>query len=164
MEKRTGVRFPASHLNLSPASKSRYGWKIATATLILKTTNQPNLWTLLFQLASVWHPCTLISSWNFVSCVPGLLTLSPASLNMRARATLRGRRGRAVTPYIYILKMTNNKSIPTPDVISVKYYIIGPFCHLCFIDFPSAHVFVIWGEFYCYKVTSGNLPLVRHNY
>ena len=30
--------------------------------------------------------------------------------------------------------------------------------------FPSAHVFVIDGEFYCYKVTSGNLPLIRHNY
>ena len=26
---------------LSPASKSRYGWKIAKSTLILKTTNQP---------------------------------------------------------------------------------------------------------------------------
>ena len=25
---------------LSPASKSRYGWKIAKSTLILKTTNQ----------------------------------------------------------------------------------------------------------------------------
>ena len=28
---------------LSPASKSRYGWKIAKSTLILKTTNQPIL-------------------------------------------------------------------------------------------------------------------------
>ena len=27
---------------LSPASKSRYGWKIAKSTLILKTTNQAN--------------------------------------------------------------------------------------------------------------------------
>ena len=26
---------------LSPASNSRYGWKIAKSTLILKTTNQP---------------------------------------------------------------------------------------------------------------------------
>ena len=26
---------------LSPASKSRYGWKIAKSTLVLKTTNQP---------------------------------------------------------------------------------------------------------------------------
>ena len=26
---------------LSPASKSRYDWKIAKSTLILKTTNQP---------------------------------------------------------------------------------------------------------------------------
>ena len=26
---------------LSPASKSRYGWKIAKSTLILKATNQP---------------------------------------------------------------------------------------------------------------------------
>ena len=26
---------------LSPATKSRYGWKIAKKTLILKTTNQP---------------------------------------------------------------------------------------------------------------------------
>ena len=26
---------------LSPASMSRYGWKIAKSTLILKTTNQP---------------------------------------------------------------------------------------------------------------------------
>ena len=26
---------------LSPASKSRYGWKIAKSTLIPKTTNQP---------------------------------------------------------------------------------------------------------------------------
>ena len=26
----------------SPASKSRYGWKIAKSTLLLKTTNQPN--------------------------------------------------------------------------------------------------------------------------
>ena len=26
---------------LSPASKSRYGWKIAKSTLILKTINQP---------------------------------------------------------------------------------------------------------------------------
>ena len=61
-------------------------------------------------------------------------------------------------------KMTNYKSITTPDVISVKYYIIGHSCHLCFIDFPSACVFVIDGEFYYYKVTSGNLPLIRHNY
>ena len=29
---------------LSPAFKSRYGWKIAKSTLILKTTNQPNDW------------------------------------------------------------------------------------------------------------------------
>ena len=29
---------------LSPASKSRYGWKIAKSTLILKTTNQPTHW------------------------------------------------------------------------------------------------------------------------
>ena len=28
-------------LSLRPASKSRYGWKIAKSTLILKTTNQP---------------------------------------------------------------------------------------------------------------------------
>ena len=28
---------------LSPASKSRYGWKIAKSTVILKTTNQPNI-------------------------------------------------------------------------------------------------------------------------
>ena len=28
---------------LSPASKSRYGWKIAKSTLILKTTNQPTI-------------------------------------------------------------------------------------------------------------------------
>ena len=27
----------------SPAPKSRYGWKIAKSTLILKTTNQPSL-------------------------------------------------------------------------------------------------------------------------
>ena len=29
---------------LSPASKSRYGWKIAKSTLILKTTNQPTIY------------------------------------------------------------------------------------------------------------------------
>ena len=28
---------------LSPASKSRYGWKIAESALILKTTNQQSL-------------------------------------------------------------------------------------------------------------------------
>ena len=28
---------------LSPAYKSRYGWKIAKSTLILKTTNQPTI-------------------------------------------------------------------------------------------------------------------------
>ena len=28
---------------LFPAPKSRYGWKIAKSTLILKTTNQPSL-------------------------------------------------------------------------------------------------------------------------
>ena len=28
---------------LSPASKSRYGWKIAKSTLILKTTKQPTI-------------------------------------------------------------------------------------------------------------------------
>ena len=39
-------------------------------------------------LASVRRPSTLISIWTFVSCVRGLLSL--ASLNMRARATLRG--------------------------------------------------------------------------
>ena len=39
-------------------------------------------------VASVRRPRTLISIWNFVSCVRGLL--SPASLNMRARTTLRG--------------------------------------------------------------------------
>ena len=33
---------------LSPASKSRYGWKIAKSTLILKTTNQPIEYTFLF--------------------------------------------------------------------------------------------------------------------
>ena len=37
-------------------------------------------------VASVRRPCTLIAIWTFVSCVRGLL--SPASLNMRARATL----------------------------------------------------------------------------
>ena len=37
-------------------------------------------------VASVCCPCTLIAIWTFVSCVRGLL--SPASLNMRARATL----------------------------------------------------------------------------
>ena len=40
------------------------------------------------KVASVRRPCTLISVLTFVSCVLGLL--SPASLNMRARATLRG--------------------------------------------------------------------------
>ena len=39
-------------------------------------------------LASVRRPRTLISILTFVSCLRGLL--SPASLNMRARATLRG--------------------------------------------------------------------------
>ena len=39
-------------------------------------------------IASVRRPCTLIAVWTFVSCVRGLL--SPASLNMRARANLRG--------------------------------------------------------------------------
>ena len=39
-------------------------------------------------VASVRRPSTLISILTFVSCVRGLL--SPASLNMRARATLRG--------------------------------------------------------------------------
>ena len=38
-------------------------------------------------LASVRRPRTLISIWTCVSCVRGLLR--PASLNMRARATLR---------------------------------------------------------------------------
>ena len=33
---------------LSPASKSRYGWKIAKSTLILKTTNQPT------EIISLW--------------------------------------------------------------------------------------------------------------
>ena len=32
---------------LSPASKSRYGWKIAKSMLILKTTNQPTTSTLI---------------------------------------------------------------------------------------------------------------------
>ena len=46
---------------LSPASKSRYGWKIAKSTLILKTTNQPrnahvnmNFLTLLVQKSWPW--------------------------------------------------------------------------------------------------------------
>ena len=39
-------------------------------------------------LASVRRPRTLIAIWTFVSCVRGLL--SPASLKMRARATLEG--------------------------------------------------------------------------
>ena len=30
--------------------------------------------------------------------------------------------------------------------------------------FQSAHLFVFDSEFYCYKVRSGNLPLIRHNY
>ena len=37
---------------LSPASKSRYGWKIAKSTLILKTTNQP-------KYGQVWFPLCL---------------------------------------------------------------------------------------------------------
>ena len=41
----------------------------------------------LAELASVRRPRTLISILTFVSCVRGLL--SPASLNMHARATLR---------------------------------------------------------------------------
>ena len=43
---------------------------------------------LMCTLASVRRPRTLISILTFVSCVRGLL--SPASLNMRARATLQG--------------------------------------------------------------------------
>ena len=39
-------------------------------------------------IASVRRPRTLISILTFVSCVRGLL--NPASLNMRARLTLRG--------------------------------------------------------------------------
>ena len=37
---------------LSPASKSRYGWKIAKSTLILKTTNQP---TNVFRSFWLWY-------------------------------------------------------------------------------------------------------------
>ena len=81
-------------------------------------------------VASVRRPCTLIAIWTFVSCVRGLL--SPASLNMRARANLH--RGRDITPYIY-LKPTNNKSIPTRDIFTIKYYMNGHSRHLCFIDF-----------------------------
>ena len=51
---------------LSPASKSRYGWKIAKSTLILKTTNQPNI-TLRFQDNKqnfrgivTWHKYTIM--------------------------------------------------------------------------------------------------------
>ena len=65
----------------------------------------------------------------------------------------------------YLHKMTNNKSIPTPDVISVKYYIIGHSCTpVLYRFFSSARVFVIDDEFYCFKVTSGNLPFIWHNY
>ena len=77
-------------------------------------------------LASVRRPRTLISILTFVSCVRGLL--SPASLNMRARATLRG--------VVLLLRIpTNNKLIPTRDVFSIKNYINGHSWHLCFIDF-----------------------------
>ena len=50
---------------LSPASKSRYGWKIAKSTLILKTTNQPTnlpFWKIkqfgFFSIANIYI-CTL---------------------------------------------------------------------------------------------------------
>ena len=83
-------------------------------------------------LASVRRPRTLISIWTFVSCVRGLL--SPASLNMRARATLRGVVLLLVDIYV---KPTNNKFIPTREVFSIKNYISGHSWHLCFIDFSS---------------------------
>ena len=63
-------------------------------------------------LAYVCRPCTLLSIWTFVSCVRGLL--SPASLNMRARATLRG--------VMLVLRISTHKNVrafldraPSPD-------------------------------------------------
>ena len=63
-------------------------------------------------LASVCCPCTLIPICTFVSCVLGLL--SPASLNMRARATLRG--------VVLLLRISAHKNVraffdraPSPD-------------------------------------------------
>ena len=46
---------------LSPASKSRYGWKIAKSTLIIKTTNQAIL------IHVLW-PFTLLQHWTVWCC------------------------------------------------------------------------------------------------
>ena len=102
---------------------------------------------------------TYVYSWTFVSLCA---RASEPCFFEHARKSDPSR-GHAVTQYLH--KMTNNKCIPTPDVISVKYNIICHSCLLCFIDFSiCACNFLIDGEFYCYKVTSGNLPLPRHNY
>ena len=60
---------------LSPASNSRYGWKIAKSTLILKTTNQPTTnmyWVLFVGLLDLRQGLTVLKSslfsiiWHFV--------------------------------------------------------------------------------------------------
>ena len=53
-EDRSSISGLATSDWLSPASKSRYGWKIAKSTLILKTTSQPNHDLFLFN--DRYHP------------------------------------------------------------------------------------------------------------
>ena len=53
---------------LSPASKSRYGWKIAKSTLILKTTNQTNRRDCYFILACLIRcKCSMKISRNSIN-------------------------------------------------------------------------------------------------
>ena len=109
-------------------------------------------------LASVRRPCTLIAIWTFVSCVRGLL--SPASLNMRARATL---------PRVVLLLRTSTLNRPIINLYPPVIYLLSNITWIgtpdtCALSiFPSKCVFLIDSEFYRYTVASGNLPLMRHN-
>ena len=108
-------------------------------------------------LASVRHPRTLITILT-TSCVRGLL--SPAALTVRARAALWG---------VVLLLCISTKKWPIIYLYKPLMYFLSNITWMvtpatCALSiFPSTCVFVIASEFYLYKVTSDNLPLIRHN-
>ena len=78
---------------LSPASKSRYGWKIAKSTLILKTTNQPTNMCFLLIIKVVvrtlegWCPevshTSLITSVVAIGCPKSVLNCCVITFSRR---------------------------------------------------------------------------------
>ena len=69
---------------LSPASKSRYGWKFAKSTLILKTTNQPTKQ----RVTRLYSRVTYLHTHELLSHTHELLSFA-TRLKLRVRVACR---------------------------------------------------------------------------